>query len=278
MLFCYCRCFVCGIIVVDKKEESQTKFSTMRYYFTFILSLLILQISAQEVSRNTITTAGDYTVSESGVSLSWSIGEVFGKTTETGNYVTEGFQQGILEETGNIELKAKLTKTNNVEIQWEKLGLVTTGIFVLERKVGEDGDYRTIAIIRNDDTKKSFNYTDKESLEGKVDYRIGYKKSGESNYSNIGKVEFPIAILQMNLFPNPSVELINIEVSNTDLSNLKVKIFQSNGQLAFFRNYELVEGELITIKFDETFETGSYIVQLLDDEDNMLSTKQFVKF
>lgn len=250
----------------------------MRYYFTGILSLLMLQITAQEISRNTITTAGDYTVSESGISLSWSIGEVFGKTTETGNYVTEGFQQGLLEEVTKVELKATITKLNNVKIQWEKLGVITAGIFVLERKVGENGIYRTIAIIRNDDTKKHFNYTDKENLEGEIDYRIGYQQLGESNYSNIGAVEFPLAILQVNLFPNPSVELINIEVKNTDLSNLKVKIFQSNGQLAFYRDYALVEGQLITIKFDDAFETGSYIVQLLDDEDNMLSSKQFIKF
>ncbi len=250
----------------------------MRNYYTILFLLIALQLSAQEISRNTITTAGDNIVSEDGVSLSWSIGEVFSKTNETGSYVTEGFQQGILEEKGSVELKAKLTEANNAEIQWEKSGVITTTYFVLERKIGETGNYRTIAIIKNDATKNNFYYADIENLEGTIEYRISYKKSGKANYSNIGNIVFPKATLQVNLFPNPSVKFINIEVSNTDLTNLKIKIFKSNGQLTYLKNYELNEGRLITIKFDDAFETGSYIVQLLDDEDNMLSSKQFIKF
>jgi len=51
---------------------------------------------SQQVSRSLISSAGKSSVSKSGVTATWSVGEVFGSTAEHGYYVTEGFQQGVL--------------------------------------------------------------------------------------------------------------------------------------------------------------------------------------
>lgn len=63
---------------------------------------------SQQVSRSLISSAGESTVSKSGVTATWSVGEVFGNTVEHGYYLTEGFQQGAL-------LKEKSNEVNRLE-------------------------------------------------------------------------------------------------------------------------------------------------------------------
>lgn len=72
----------------------------------FLLHLFLLttySISAQEISREILTTAGDISKNENGVSLSWTIGDVFCQTMLAEQHLTEGFQQGDLAKKSNKE-------------------------------------------------------------------------------------------------------------------------------------------------------------------------------
>ena len=250
----------------------------MKYYFTIILSIFALSISAQEISRNTVTTAGDYTTNKAGVSISWSMGEVFSQTSEKGFHVTEGFQQGILEKNGKVDLKANLTTTKEIQLNWEKLGKITSKAFSLERKIEGTSNFKTIAILNNEKTLNDFHFTDKSNLEGEVTYRIRYTKSNKAAYSNIQTVILPTIKLEINLFPNPTVNEINITLKNIEeLENLTIKIFRSNGQLTYFQKYEVTEDQRITIDFSEGFKAGGYVVQFLDANNQLIDSKQFIK-
>lgn len=250
----------------------------MKYYFTIIFSIFTLYISAQEISRNAVTTAGDYITNEDGISISWSMGEVFSQTSEKGYHVTEGFQQGILEKDGRVDLKANLTTTKEIQLNWEKLGKITAKTFSLERKIEGGSNFRTIGIFNNEKTLNDFHFTDKNNLEGKVSYRIRYTKSDKIAYSNIEIIELPIIKLEINLFPNPTVNEINITLNNTEnLENLTIKIFRSNGQITYFQKYEVSENQRITIDFSEGFEAGGYVVQFLDVDNQLIDSKQFIK-
>lgn len=250
----------------------------MKYYFTILLSIFTLYISAQEISRNTVTTAGDFTTNESGISISWSMGEVFSQTSEKGYQVTEGFQQGILEKAGKVTLEANLTDTKTIQLNWEKLGKITSKTFSLERQIQGSSNFKTIAIVNNEKALNDFHFTDKSNLEGKVTYRIKYTKSNKVAYSNIKTIELPIIKLAINLFPNPTVNEINITLKNIqELENLTVKIFRLNGQIIYFQKYEVRENQTITIDFSEGFEAGGYVVQFLDADNQLIDSKQFIK-
>jgi hypothetical protein len=251
----------------------------MKYYFTIVLAIFALGTSAQEISRNTVTTAGDYTVNKNGISISWSMGEVFSKTSEKGQYVTEGFQQGILEKAGKLDLKAELTETKVVQLHWEKLGKITSATFSLERQIEGSSSFKTIAIVNNEKAVNDFHFTDKSNLEGKVTYRIKYTKLDEAAYSNIQIIELPIIKLAINLFPNPTVNEINVSLKNIEnLEGLTITIFRSNGQMIYFQEYETVkENQIIKIDFNEDFEAGTYIIQFLDTNNQLIDSKQFIK-
>jgi len=69
----------------------------MKTLFFLLVALCYLSpLHAQQVSRSLISSSGFSSSQKEGTKLSWSIGEVFGKTAENGYYVTEGFQQGAL--------------------------------------------------------------------------------------------------------------------------------------------------------------------------------------
>jgi len=53
---------------------------------------------AQQISRSILTTAGDVSKNKDGVTVSWTIGDVFSQTVQEDNHLTEGFQQGTLTE------------------------------------------------------------------------------------------------------------------------------------------------------------------------------------
>ena len=67
----------------------------MKKLRTLLLPILIPGVACgQQLSRSIITTAGDFSKNENGVSLSWSMGEVFSQTMLHDHHLTGGFQQG----------------------------------------------------------------------------------------------------------------------------------------------------------------------------------------
>ena len=72
-------------------------------FLLHIFLFITYSVSAQEISREILTTAGDVSKNENGVSLSWTIGDVFCHTTLAQQHLTEGFQQGDLAKKSNKE-------------------------------------------------------------------------------------------------------------------------------------------------------------------------------
>lgn len=53
-------------------------------------------IDAQNISSEVISSAGDYSATDNGVSINWTIGEIYGETIIGEHHLTAGFQQGEL--------------------------------------------------------------------------------------------------------------------------------------------------------------------------------------
>ncbi len=68
----------------------------------------------QELSRTVLTTAGDFSKNKAGITVDWTIGEVFSQTVEDTHHFTEGFQQGQLVKQSKLREEAK-EKMENIE-------------------------------------------------------------------------------------------------------------------------------------------------------------------
>ena len=69
----------------------------MKASLTFLGLLLFSTVFfGQQISRSTLSTAGDLSKDKSGISLTWTVGEVFSETIQSKYHVTGGFQQGAL--------------------------------------------------------------------------------------------------------------------------------------------------------------------------------------
>ncbi len=98
----------------------------MRSKFSFTLLLLFSThiLISQTISRSNLATAGDVLSNSSGVTLSWTIGEVFSNTVQQANHITGGFQQGILpkknkpveKESTSIDPEQRINSTTNNKI------------------------------------------------------------------------------------------------------------------------------------------------------------------
>ena len=67
-----------------------------KYLFTLTVLFFTHLLVGQTISRSNLATAGGVVSSTSGMTLSWSIGEVFSNTVQEDNHITGGFQQGNL--------------------------------------------------------------------------------------------------------------------------------------------------------------------------------------
>ncbi len=96
---------------------------------SIVLSLLICLTSwAQDSSSNSLNTGG-FTQNKTGLSVSWTMGEVFSPTFQQDYHLTGGFQQGNLtpqkdpiandsdEEDEQIEWRSVAPETDFVEVQ-----------------------------------------------------------------------------------------------------------------------------------------------------------------
>ncbi len=70
--------------------------TSMKNIFFFFLILGALPSQAQQISRASISPAGDFTSNENGVFINWTFGLSFTETMQGTNAITGGFQQGAL--------------------------------------------------------------------------------------------------------------------------------------------------------------------------------------
>ena len=74
----------------------------MKNIFVLFLILGALPSQAQQISRTSISPAGDFSSNEQGVSVNWTFGLSFTETMQGSNYITGGFQQGELNPPAKI--------------------------------------------------------------------------------------------------------------------------------------------------------------------------------
>lgn len=243
---------------------------------TFI-GLLIFSFSyGQDISRSTITTAGGFVANDEGISISWSMGEVFSLTTESEQHITEGFQQGKLELSGKVVLEAVRENEENVVINLKKKGSFNATQFILQRRNSDEQNFTTIATIKNEKESHILEYIDHNNTTKNSTYRIQFFNYETKNLSNTVTIEGTPRNINMTIFPNPTVEQLNVELLNIENEEITINIWATNGQNVFSNTYQNIENQLITINDLKELAKGSYLIQV-NNGTEIIDTKTFVK-
>ncbi len=85
----------------------------------------------QEISISTISPSGDYVKNEAGISVSWTMGQVFDQSIFGNYHFTEGFQQGTLSQEIQAGNRASLDETPSSNTTKKLVGTTNASIEIL---------------------------------------------------------------------------------------------------------------------------------------------------
>ncbi len=86
-------------------------------YTISVLSFFMTTLFGQEFSMNIISAAGDYHINEEGTSISWTMGQIFNQSILGDDHLTEGFQQGKLQDQTVQRNSSKETSSPNATLK-----------------------------------------------------------------------------------------------------------------------------------------------------------------
>ena len=160
---------------------------------------------------------------------------------------------------------AEVQSTNNVELMWDALDI--------EGLVGYHV-YRNGEMI-NDDVLTTNMFIDYDIPEdGTYEYYVVAEFEGGcmSEPSNISEVEIVGVGIEdpenaINVYPNPAKTIVNIELSNNIES---LRIVNYVGQEVYSKS---VLGENVVNVNTESYDAGSYIVQFVTNEGNVINKR-----
>ncbi len=93
----------------------------MKIIYSITLVFVFCNLSfSQQISRSVISSSGDFAKNDKGVSICWTIGEVFSASIIQVNHITEGFQQGSLNNPKKVNSKSVLNFVDEVELNQEQ--------------------------------------------------------------------------------------------------------------------------------------------------------------
>ena len=145
-----------------------------------------------------------------------------------------------------------------------KLLLITlspleTDYLVLERINNQTGLYEKYEIrnvVIGKSTMTTLSFTDTEPQDGDNFYRIKQVfNDGTSRYSDVQKLNFKT--LSVNLYPNPAVEYVKIDLSTYQGKDAQVSLFSASGRLMTEQKFERVGKQAVTMPLDN-IESGLY--------------------
>jgi len=82
-------------------------------------------------------------------------------------------------------------------------------------------------------------------------------------------------ILQVDVFPNPTTDLVQIRIKESKLEEVQILISDIHGREIFQGNYKLMQ-QVIGIN-TAAYTSGTYLLSLRDSKNNLLGTYKIIK-
>ena len=110
---------------------------------------------------------------------------------------------------------------------------------------------------------------------GKNYYRLQqFSKNGSSIYSSVRTVDFDLDLSQLEIYPNPAQEKIQVNLKSFINRNISIQIFDARGTLMEEKNLQELNNEVQTFDLDG-YINGLYLMGIKIEGKRMI-TKQFI--
>ncbi len=242
-----------------------------KFCLGIVLIAFAMTLSAQNISNKVMPSVGG-TLSSRTNQITFTIGETLIPTlTASGHMLTQGFQQPddlsslSLQNPSASESLVAFVDKGTAKVVWGTATPSTkTGSFVLERLNNETNIYEAIETRPFNATKallSQYDFTDNDPQDGDNIYRIKQvvpqqvARVSESRKLNFSGVEI------VTLFPNPTIESVNLDLSSYAGRDANISIYSYAGQLMLQQKIEKIGNQPYKILLDR-IETGQYQVRI----------------
>ncbi len=158
---------------------------------------------------------------------------------------------------------------NGIVINWKVNNPHPSGKYEIE--ISSDGNDFTVlgeGVSSIDGTiiDSRFIYSPEKNFTGKLYFRLMRTDiSGKVSYSEVRSVYIDNSKNQkISVYPNPTVSGVNIQFADNSGSDYRVELFNSYGQLIFFKNYNLTKAAAINIDWPRKPAPGTYFLKVTD--------------
>ena len=246
-----------------------------------ILIALAMNLSAQKISNKVIPSGGGILTSNAH-QISFTIGETLIPTlSASGFMITQGFQQPgdaidlSLQNPASLESLNASIDRGTAKLKWETNSTAKTGSYILERLNNESGIYETIdtrPINSLKTTLTEYDFSDSDPQDGDNFYRIKQSVPKQvARISEVRKLNFS-AVEIVTVFPNPTVNEVNLDLSAYLGRGASISIFNYGGQLMLQQKIVEIGNQPIKILLDR-IETGQYQIRIKVNDKRSLIVK-----
>jgi hypothetical protein len=169
-------------------------------------------------------------------------------------------------------------QTTGIQLNWETLSEQNTSSYDIERSA--DGvSFISLGKINahgNSATKQSYNYIDATPVAGNNFYRLKLiDADGAFTYSRVIVVKNDNSLVQLQLFPNPVAEVLQVQIPSQKKETASISITDANGKIVYRTTMQVMNGNNAISIPVQHYPAGSYyfIVQGSDGK----TTKSFIK-
>lgn len=135
--------------------------------------------------------------------------------------------------------------TSGVSLNWETFTETNTAFFEVERSTNM-ADFATIgkqAAKGNTTARQSYTYTDMSPAPGINYYRLRITDiNGSFTYSNVVAVKNNSPVLSISIFPNPAVNVLQVQIPSKQNTAGTIIITDANGKTVYLQQVQLKEG------------------------------------
>ncbi len=143
-----------------------------------------------------------------------------------------------------LEFKGEILSRSN-ELKWMTAIEENTSHFIVEKSFNGFDDYREIGKIEAagfDDNINAYTFEDR-NIEEMAYYRLKIVDfDGLLMFSKVIAIERSIDIFEVEVYPNPVIDDVNVSVNLDEAGPVEIKVFDSSGKLIQDDVYELNRG------------------------------------
>lgn len=173
---------------------------------------------------------------------------------------------------------AALKKSTGIQLNWETLTEQNTSHFEIERSA-DGNSFSSIGSINaagNSTDKKYYTHMDAAPLNGTNFYRLKMiDLDGTATFSRVVAIRNNNASLELQLFPNPATDVLQVQVPSTRREEASLLITDAAGKILLRKAIQISEGHNSISLPVAQLPKGLYFITVDNKEEKQ--TKSFIK-